>query len=64
MGFVEGHLGTVVAAYAATGLGIGALIAWVVIGHARARRDLARLDLTRPERARLERARLERGDGA
>ena len=41
---IEGQIGTVIAAYAVTALGIGGLVLWVVVGHARARRDLRRLE--------------------
>ena len=41
---IEGQFGTVVAAYVATALGVGGLVLWVVVGHWRARRDLARLE--------------------
>lgn len=38
------HLGYVVAAYAAAGLTLGGLVAWVVLDLRRQRRALARLD--------------------
>ena len=44
MGFVEGHLGTVLVAYGVTALGVGGLVAWVAIGHALRRREIARLE--------------------
>ena len=44
MGVVEGQMGFVVASYAATGLAIGGLIAWVWVGHRLARRELRRLE--------------------
>ena len=44
MGVVEGQLGTVVAAYLATGLGVGGLVAWVALGHRARRREIADLE--------------------
>ena len=44
MGFVEGHLGTVIACYAFAGAMIAALVLWNVIGHVRVRREIAMLE--------------------
>ena len=44
MGVVEGQMGFVAASYAAAGLGIVGLVAWVALGHRARVREIERLE--------------------